>query len=100
MNQPNAKQKPRVVVSRLILWLSLVMWLGSFGLFERYSSTRPTFPNPEQGRMYEEDDHGHYFYLTRKEHSRLMTLMIAAPVLSMVGALMDPMRWFRRRPAP
>ncbi len=100
MNQPNDKQKPRVVVSRLIVWLGFAVLLGSMGLFERYSSTRPTSPNPEQGRIYEEDDHGHYFYLTREEHSLLNTMLIAAPVLLMVGALVDPVRWFRRRSAP
>jgi hypothetical protein len=101
MNQLSDTRKLRLILSKIILCLSLVVWFGFAGLFEHYCHTRPTVPNLDEGRTYEENQHGYYFYLTKEEHSRLMTLMIAAPVLFAAGALIDPVRrWWPGRPTP
>ncbi len=98
MNQLSDTRKLRLVVSKIIVCLAVLVWFGFAGLFVHYSRTRPTVPNLDEGRTYEENQHGSYFYLTREEHSRLMTLMITAPVLFVAGALIG--RWWPGRPRP
>jgi hypothetical protein len=77
---------------RMLGLAALLTWFGSMFLFEHYSYTRPTVENAAQGRVYLQNNHGYYTYLTAKEHYLLMLLMIAAGVLFVCGALIDRYR--------
>ena len=91
--------RSRHVTARILIYLSLALWLSFIGLFERYSYTRPTVQNPTEGRTYQQNNHGYYTYLNDGEHFRLTVLEIAAPVLFLTGSLVDPERriWRWRR---
>jgi hypothetical protein len=47
--------------------LSLSFWTASCILWYHYSATRPSAPDPAQGRIYGERQIGDVFYLTSKE---------------------------------
>ena len=72
------------------MYLSVVLWFSFIGLFEHYSHTRPTVKNPNEGRTYEQNNHGYYTYLNAREHSRLTMLEIISPILFLAGSLVDP----------
>jgi hypothetical protein len=97
--KPRAERSFRVMIARILLYSSLALWLSFIGLFEHYSQTRPTVENLSEGRTYKQNNHGYYTYLTSGEHSRLRILGIVAPVLFLVGSLVDPERrmWRWRR---
>lgn len=82
---------PEIAAKNLGL-AALFTWFGSMFLFEHYSYTRPTVENAAQGRVYLQNNHGYYTYLTAKEHYLLLLLMIAAAVLFICGALIDRYR--------
>ena len=50
-------------------------FFGGLGLFEHFQHTRPTNPIPEEGRTYQQDDHGKFVYLTQEEHTRVSSLI-------------------------
>jgi hypothetical protein len=70
--------------------LGVLVWFGCIGLFERYSYTRPTVENRAEGRVYVQNNHGHYTYLTAHEHFLLIFLGVAALALFLTGSLVDP----------
>jgi len=80
----------RETAAKILAGLALFIWLCFFGLFEHYSYTRPTTRNPIDGRVYQQNNHGYYTYLTEQEHSRLTILEITAPVLFLMGLLIHP----------
>jgi hypothetical protein len=61
MNQLSDTWKLRLVLSKIIACLAVVVWFGFAGLFEHYSRTRPAVPNLDEGRTYEENQHGSCF---------------------------------------
>ena len=85
-------RKLREIVARILLYSALLVWFSSMFLFEHYSYTRPTIENQAEGRIYVQNNHGYYAYLTAKEHYFLMSLMISAGVLFLSGSLVDPER--------
>lgn len=89
----------REIAARILLCSGLGAWFGFIGLFERYSYTRPTVKSPAVGRTYQQNNHGHYTYLTAEEHFRLNALQVVAAVLFLTGSLVDPERrmWRWRR---
>jgi hypothetical protein len=94
------REKLRERVARGLVWLAAVVWFGFIGLFEVYSYTRPTLLEKTEGRVYEQNNHGHITFLTAQEHFRLELLEFSAPVLFLAGALIDPKRrtWKLREP--
>lgn len=49
MNQLSDTRKLRLVVSKIIVCLAVLVWFGFAGLFVHYSRTRPTVPNLDEG---------------------------------------------------
>jgi hypothetical protein len=70
----------------------VIIWFGFIGLFEQYSYTRPITPKENEGRVYQQNNHGHITYLTAQEQLRLQLLEFSAPVLFIAGLLIDPHR--------
>jgi len=67
--------------SRLIRVLGLssfVLWLGVAGLWFQYDGTRPSSPEPENGRVHSLSTHGHVVYLTLREYVLLNGLWMTA----------------------
>lgn len=73
---------------KILGWAALLVWLASIYLFLQYDATRPTSPQPAQGRIYSSNNHGHVTYLTNREENYLNGLAIAAFSLFTVAALM------------
>lgn len=76
-------------------WTALIVWLSFIYLFLQYDATRPTVPQPAQGRVYSSNNHGHVVYLNTREEDSLHSLQIGAFSLFVIAALMD---YFRRNP--
>ncbi len=83
------------LVPKILGWLSLVIWLSFIYLFLQYDATRPTVPQPAEGRVYSSNNHGHVVYLTEREEDYLHCLMGVAIGLFVVAALGD---YFQRQP--
>jgi hypothetical protein len=54
--------------------LGLFAFLAGVVLFTQFSSTRPREPRPNEGRVYQLNNHGTISYLTRDEHLLVETL--------------------------
>ena len=69
----------------------VVAGMGSFFYsllyFERLKASSPIEPLPEQGRMYQEDDHGHYFYVTNREDTIFTVLCFGGWGVILSGCL-------------
>ena len=55
--------------------VSLALWMGGIALSFQYDGTRPTMPQPDKGRTYALNSHGHVVYLTRSEWVQLNGLL-------------------------
>ncbi len=80
---------------KILGWSALLVWFSFIYLFLQYDATRPTTPQPAQGRVYSSNNHGHVTYLTSREEGYLHSLQIGAISLFVVAALMD---YFQRKP--
>jgi len=87
-----AARKLREIMARVLLYSALLVWFSSMFLFEHYSYTRPAIENQAEGRIYVQNNHGYYTYLTAKEHYLLVLLMVSAGVLFLSGSLLYPER--------
>lgn len=80
--------KRLVTIAHILAWLSLGTWMFFIYLFLQYDATRPTVPQPTEGRIYDSNNHGHVVYLTAKEEGNLQYLQIGAFVIFGIAALM------------
>ncbi len=48
---------PMKTFPKIMGWAALLVWLGSIYLFLQYDATRPTMPQPAQGRIYSSNNH-------------------------------------------
>jgi hypothetical protein len=101
----NAKyRRPATIVSRLLLFSALAVWLAYIGLWLHYDSTRPGQPDVAAGRILVQNTHGHYVYLTPEESTRLTDLEILAAILFVSGFLILGLfaenGFTRKRPKP
>ncbi|MFY9730924.1 MAG: hypothetical protein WB723_13015 [Candidatus Acidiferrales bacterium] len=51
---------------KILGWAALLVWLASIYLFLQYDATRPTSPQPAQGRIYSSNNHGHVTYFEKR----------------------------------
>ena len=65
--------------------IALLLWFASLWLFLQYSSTRPHERVPEQGRIYEINNHSTYSYLTASENALLLALQVIPLLLFGAG---------------
>jgi hypothetical protein len=73
---------------KILGWCALLVWFSFIYLFLQYDATRPTTPQPSQGRIHSSNNHGHVTYLTEREESYLRELQIGAFSLFVFAALM------------
>jgi hypothetical protein len=82
----------RKVVVRMLGVSTLLIWFGFLTLFEYYSSTRPSRPDADSGRVYQVNNHGSYAYLTRGEQWSLWCLEFGTPPFFLAAATLAQ-RW-------
>ena len=63
----------RYVVNGLAI-LALSGWIGATSLLMHYDATRPTSDEPNLGRVYAWNTHGHIVFLTKAEQLRLYVI--------------------------
>src|ERR1700730_10437636 len=80
---------------KILGWFAFLVWLSFIYLFLQYDATRPTTPQPTQGRVVSSNNHGHVTYLTEQEEGYLHSLQIGAISLFVIAALMG---YFQRKP--
>jgi hypothetical protein len=86
---------PLKLIPKVLACAALVVWFGFIYLFLQYDATRPTSPQPAQGRVHGSNNHGHVTYLTEQEEGYLNLLQIGAVSLFIIAALTG---YFQREP--
>jgi hypothetical protein len=76
------------IVGRALMWLGVVLFLGSGMLWYQYADTEPKQPRPSVGKVYALDTHGNIVYITHVEQMRLHVLAGAAAVSFVIGVFM------------
>lgn len=79
-------------VPETLATLALVVWFSHFLLFFQYDGTRPDAPQPNEGRVFQQSNHGHYVYLTAEEEFRINFMRGTALALFMTGFLVQHVR--------
>jgi len=69
----------------LLLIFGFIGFFGGMFIDEYYAKNRPSEPAPEQGRVYEQDDHGRFVYLTKYEHTLEKGLIVGGWVIAACG---------------
>jgi len=64
----------KITLIKVLGWSSFVLWVGFIGLTFQYVGTRPSSPEPETGRVYALNSHGHVVYVTLRENVFLSAL--------------------------
>jgi hypothetical protein len=75
--------------SRLLGYSALASWLGFIGLFLHYDATRPTLMQPNEGKVYPSNNHGHVVYLSEQDEHQLNLLQMTTFGLVVVVALLE-----------
>jgi len=65
-------------IAKVLAWMALEIWMGFIYLSLQYDATRPTVREPNEGRIYDLNNHGHIVYLNSKELDNLHYLEGAA----------------------
>src|SRR5437588_12331067 len=83
--------KTMVVLARVIIRVGVAVWFGFLCLWSYYGFSRPTSKQPESGRLYPLDTHGHVAYLTVAEINNLhyvrdtgLGLVLVAVVMGLI----------------
>jgi len=75
--------------SRVVGYSALASWFGFIALFLHYDATRPTVPQPNEGRVYPSNNHGHVVYLSEQDEHQLNLLQMTAFGLVVVVGLLE-----------
>lgn len=75
--------------SGLLAFLALESWFGFIGLFLHYDVTRPTVRQPNAGKVYPSNNHGHVVYLSEQDEHRLNLLQGVALSLFVIAVMLD-----------
>lgn len=75
-------------IAHILASCGLGTWLLFICLFLYYNDTRPTTPQPTEGRIYASNNHGHVVYLNSKEDNNLEYMGSGAFVLVGIAALL------------
>jgi hypothetical protein len=85
------KSSRKSLLAKIANALAALCFVGVFALWEEYAFTRPTFPQPSQGRTYDLNTHGHIVFLTLRELSSLYMLgLIGVAFLIAALAIINP----------
>jgi hypothetical protein len=60
---------------RVIVIVGMIAFFGSLALSMRYQKTLPTESDPDEGRIYPMDDHGHIVFLNTDENRQFHSLL-------------------------
>ena len=71
---------------------SLVSFFGDCFLQFQFGYTRPSVPNPLEGRVYPLNTHGSWVYLNAREHWLLNSLMILFLMLFVIAIAIDRLK--------
>ena len=74
-------RKPAEMLGKIFGFSALAIWFFSFYVFYQYDATRPVVANVSVGRVYPQNNHGHYVYLTGEEARHIESLRVLAFVL-------------------
>jgi hypothetical protein len=88
------------MLSALLGFSALAIWLFHFQVWYQYDATRPRQPDALSGRSYAQNTHGHVVYLTKEEDARLTKLTIIAFGLFCTAGLIGILFVERITPAP
>jgi hypothetical protein len=80
--------KRATLVGKLIIRVGVLAWFGYLSLYLYYGFSRPTSKQPDSGRFYPLDTHGHVAYLTLPEINNLHYVRDAAVGLFLVACTM------------
>jgi hypothetical protein len=89
MAQNTSFQRFVKFLSRFLGVSALATWFGFIGLFYHYDATRPTVPQPSEGRTYPSNNHGHIVYLSEHDKNQLQLLQVIAFCLVVPGILLE-----------
>jgi hypothetical protein len=76
-SRKRAISQTREIIGGILFLLGFAIWIFHFWVFFKYDDTRPRQPDPSAGRIYAQNNHGHYVYLTRSEASNVTWLRIS-----------------------
>ena len=79
-------RKPAKIIGCLFGYSAIAVWFFALWLFFRYDDTRPRQPDPSEGHVYAQSNHGHIVYLTKTEASNITNLRITS--FGLAGAAM------------
>jgi hypothetical protein len=71
-------RKPARVLSTILGFSALVVWLFHFHVWYQYDATRPRQRDELSGRLFAQNTHGHVVYLTKEEDAGLTKLTVLA----------------------
>jgi hypothetical protein len=88
------------MLSALLGFSALAIWLFHFHVWYQYDATRPRQPDASSGRFYAQNTHGHVVYLSKNEDERLTKLSILAFSLACIAGFIGILFDERITPAP
>lgn len=71
-------RKPAKIIGGIFAFSAVAVWIFHFWVFFNYDDTRPRRPDPSEGRIYAQNNHGHIVYLTKAEASNITDLRITS----------------------
>jgi|HubBroStandDraft_6_1064221.scaffolds.fasta_scaffold548039_2 hypothetical protein len=71
---------------------AVLLWFTAFGLFLHFADTRPTSPEPAEGRVNPWNDHGRFVYLNQSEQNQLYALGGTAAAFFVTAAFLGAFR--------
>ena len=86
--------------AKIIIRVGVLAWFSFLGLYLYYGFSRPTSEQPESGRLYVLNTHGHVAYLTRQEITNLHLLQGVGVGLFLVAGAMALIIKLRQRESP
>jgi hypothetical protein len=76
------------VIGAAMTALGLFAFLAGIVLFTQFSSTRPREPRPNEGRVYQLNNHGTVVYLTYDEHALIEAMHYMSWMAALGGTLL------------
>jgi hypothetical protein len=70
---------------KVVMMVGFFAWISYLCLTLYYGFSRPTVAQPDAGRIYAVNNHGHVAYLTNREVANLHLLLEASGALTAVG---------------
>jgi energy-coupling factor transporter transmembrane protein EcfT len=87
-----------VVLSRVLAWLGLALWLGHFYFWYAYFDSSPPVPDYRRGQVIPLNNHGNVHYLTDWQDHNIRIMQMAAFALIVASVLVAAFIRFATRP--